>query len=151
MLEDYHSAERVLQAIWESQVKDLGTEHAETLATQYELGYTQSLRQRWAAAQHNFACIWERRKERIQGVSESQNEADRLKAGYLLAICLWNQNRYRDTVSVLTEVYQRRVAVLGQNADETKTTLRVLERAQRALALQTQAQNRAGAAGLGPL
>ena len=84
------------------------------------------------------AYIWEKRKEKIQSISESQNEADRLKAGYLLAICLWNQNSYRDTVSVLTEVYQRRVAVLGQNADETKTTLRVLEKAQQALALQAQ-------------
>ena len=48
----------------------------------------------------------------------------------LLAICLGNQNSHRDTVSALTTVYQRRVAVLRQNAGETKTRPRELEKAQ---------------------
>lgn len=142
-LEDYQRAEPIFQDIWESRKNGLEADHAETLLAQYELAFVQGLRERWAAAQRNFQYVWERTKHGIEGVSETQNAALPLHAGHNLGICLSAQKRYRAAVTVLTEVYNRRERSLGKKAEETQTTLKKLEEAKKARALQKEEEKKA--------
>lgn len=130
-LEEHAKAEPLFQSIWESRKNDLGPNHIKTLTAQYELGLTQGDQNHWAEAENTFQHIWDKRKDAAEGESERYN-----RAGYQLGLHLSEQKLYQTAIEVLMEVYGRRVATLGEDDKDTKTTQRELEEAKEALAFQ---------------
>jgi predicted hydrocarbon binding protein len=138
MLAEYARAEPVFQSIYEMRKNDLGPLHPKTLTAQHELGLTQALRKRWAEAENTFQHIWDKRKDGTEGQSERDNTIARLRAGHQLGMCLSEQKSYKAAIKVLKEVYNGRVAVLEEDANETKTTKKALDDARKALTAQTE-------------